>query len=198
MGVVLMIAMRLTSNYHPSWHPEARSLMNQSIYKLSAGCLFLGLVFLGSPARVQAQEEKAAVPATRIIDQDVYDENQKLIGEVDEIIIRRSRRAKKLTWNSAGFSDTPNVQWPPIEPYEWAFSPPRFLITGIYRYDTQGGGHFRGALKTATSEASSATRERRSLTFSRTTVCPELTVMRIPGEPSEKPHTLTSPIHVLR
>ena len=35
-----------------------------------------------------AAENDAVVPASRIIDQDVYDQNEEIIGEVEDIVIR--------------------------------------------------------------------------------------------------------------
>ena len=172
--------------------------MDLRLYRAIAGCLFLALLFLGSPADSQAQEKEAGVLASKIIDQDVYDENQKLIGEVDDIIIRRSGRAKKVTVEFGGFLDMgdklvavscknftmkngkvileaalqqlkkrpefyyfrrglrpgyycrtrpysrpwpyryrsrysygPHVQRRPMKPYEWAFSPSRFLASVV-------------------------------------------------------------------
>jgi len=52
-----------------------------------------------------AAENDAVVPASRIIDQDVYDQNNKLIGELEDIVIRRSGRAKKMIIEYGGFFD---------------------------------------------------------------------------------------------
>jgi len=79
--------------------------MNTGTKKAIVGFLFLFLLLLGFPPGSQAQEGEAIILASQIMDQDVYDENQKLIGEVDDIIIRRSGRIKKLTVEFGGFLD---------------------------------------------------------------------------------------------
>ncbi|MEJ2638197.1 MAG: PRC-barrel domain-containing protein [Desulfosarcinaceae bacterium] len=43
--------------------------------------------------------------ASRIIDQDVYDKNNQLIGEVDDIIFRRNGKAKRMTVEFGGILD---------------------------------------------------------------------------------------------
>jgi sporulation protein YlmC with PRC-barrel domain len=45
------------------------------------------------------------IPVSRIIDQDVYDGTGKLIGEVDDIIIRRGGKVKKMTVEFGGLLD---------------------------------------------------------------------------------------------
>jgi uncharacterized protein YrrD len=156
------------------------------------------MVFLAFPLSSQAQESQKTLLAGRIIDADVYDENRQEIGEVDDLIIRRSGKVKKLTVEFGGFMDIgdklvalsfkkfsmkngdvaaeatrqqlekrpeinyyeegfrpdyyyrarpyagrpyhypppgyyygPNTPRQPIEPYEWAFSPARFLASAI-------------------------------------------------------------------
>jgi len=159
------------------------------------GSLFSLLVFGAFPFNSQAQEKEGAVFANRILDRDVYDAGQELIGEVDDVIIRRSGKIKKLTVEFGGFYDIgdklvalpirvfqmkdgkvalelteqqlqrkpefnyytaglrpeyyyrarpyagwyhfprpryyhgPNEPNPPMELYEWAFSPSRFLAS---------------------------------------------------------------------
>jgi sporulation protein YlmC with PRC-barrel domain len=60
---------------------------------------FLSLVLLlgSSLIESQAHPEGASVPASRILDRNVYGEKDKRIGEVEDIIIRRSGKVKKLT-----------------------------------------------------------------------------------------------------
>jgi len=79
--------------------------MNTGTNKAIVGLIFLIVLLLGFPPGSQAQEGEALVLANQIIDQDVYDENQKLIGEVDDMIIRRSGRVKDLTVEFGGFLD---------------------------------------------------------------------------------------------
>ena len=79
--------------------------MNTGTNKAIVAFLFLFLLLLGFPPGSQAQEGEALVLASQIIDQDVYDENQKLIGEVDDMIIRRSGKVKKITVEFGGFLD---------------------------------------------------------------------------------------------
>jgi len=79
--------------------------MNTGTNKAIVGLIFLIVLLLGFPPGSQAQEGEALVLASQIIDQDVYDENQKLIGEVDDMIIRRSGRVKDLTVEFGGFLD---------------------------------------------------------------------------------------------
>jgi len=52
-----------------------------------------------------AAENDTVVLASRIIDQDVYGPNNELIGELEDIVIRRSGRAKKLIIEYGGFFD---------------------------------------------------------------------------------------------
>jgi len=79
--------------------------MNLGRNRWILGFLFFGLLLGGFSSGLQAQEEDVYVLASQIIDQDVYDEKNKLIGEVDDIIIRRSGRAKLLTVEFGGFLD---------------------------------------------------------------------------------------------
>jgi len=73
--------------------------------KRIASILAVILLCLAAPAaRGQAQEQETLL-AGQILDQDVYDANQQLIGEVDDIIIKRSGRAKKLTLEYGGILD---------------------------------------------------------------------------------------------
>jgi sporulation protein YlmC with PRC-barrel domain len=67
------------------------------------GVVLLTLVFGGLPSVSHGQEAETSVLASRIIDQDVYDAKPQLIGEVDDIVIRRSGRVKKLTVEFGGF-----------------------------------------------------------------------------------------------
>ena len=52
-----------------------------------------------------AQDDGQLVAASEIMDRDVYDKAGKLIGEVDDIVLRRSGRAKKLIVEYGGFMD---------------------------------------------------------------------------------------------
>jgi sporulation protein YlmC with PRC-barrel domain len=69
------------------------------------GSLFLTLIIGGFSPHTRGQEESSTILASRVIDRDVYDENKQLIGEVDDIIIRRSGKVKKLTVEFGGFLD---------------------------------------------------------------------------------------------
>lgn len=71
-----------------------------------APCLWLSIVLAlaALPAAVQGQEDSVLL-AGSIIDADVYDEREQLIGEVDDLIIRRSGRVKSLTVEFGGFFD---------------------------------------------------------------------------------------------
>jgi hypothetical protein len=170
-----------------------KSGIRGGVVGLAAFILFFGMV----PADLQAQEDGTQIMASRIIDAAVYDEKQQQIGEVDDLILRRSGRVKKLTVEFGGFLDMgdtlvavsfkrfglkngdvtldatkqqlqkrsefnyyrhglrpgyyyrarpyagpyyypppgyyygPNAQNPPVEPYEWAFSPSRFLASVV-------------------------------------------------------------------
>ena len=50
-------------------------------------------------------EKETAVPASRIIDQDVYDQQNEIIGEVEDMVVKRSGRVKKLVIEYGGFYD---------------------------------------------------------------------------------------------
>lgn len=67
-------------------------------------CLSVVLVLAALPAAAQGQEDNFLL-AGSIIDEDVYDEGGRLIGEVDDLIIRRSGRVKSLTVEFGGFFD---------------------------------------------------------------------------------------------
>ena len=57
-------------------------------------------------AGAEQQEGATSILASQIIDHDVIDANQELIGEVDDIIFKRSGKAKTLTVDFGGFLDT--------------------------------------------------------------------------------------------
>ena len=169
--------------------------MSSGTNKWLLGLLSFTLFSGGLPADSHAQEKEALLLASRILDQEVYDETQKLIGEADDLIIRRSGKVKKLTVEFGGFIDIgdkrvalpfkrfrmkdgkialevteqqlekksefdyythglqpdyyyrgrpyttryprpsyyygPGAAHPPIEPYEMAFSPSRFLASAL-------------------------------------------------------------------
>lgn len=50
-------------------------------------------------------EKKRIVATNRIIDQDVYDQHNNIIGEVEDVVIKRSGRVKKLVIEYGGFFD---------------------------------------------------------------------------------------------
>jgi hypothetical protein len=79
--------------------------MNFSTTKSIVVSLCLIVFSLGVPAGSQAQQEESLILASQIIDGDVYTGNQELIGEVDDLIIKRSGRVKKLTIEFGGFFD---------------------------------------------------------------------------------------------
>jgi sporulation protein YlmC with PRC-barrel domain len=59
----------------------------------------------GFPVSSLGEVGETTILTSRIIDQDVYDGNKKLIGEVDDLIIKRSGRVKRLTVEFGGFLD---------------------------------------------------------------------------------------------
>ena len=75
--------------------------------KILAILIFFNLILLtgGSFSDLQAQEKEGSLIASRIMDADVYDQKHTLIGEVDDLIIRRSGKLKKLTVEFGGFID---------------------------------------------------------------------------------------------
>lgn len=75
--------------------------MTRATNQRIAGLACILLLLLAFP--VQAEEQ--GVLASRILDHDVLDGNGKLIGEVDDIVIRRSGTVKKLTVEFGGFID---------------------------------------------------------------------------------------------
>jgi len=77
------------------------SKQNRAISILS----FLLVLFLGFPALSHGENQDKTVLASQIIDGDLYDAKKELIGEVDDIIIKRNGRVKKLTAEFGGFLD---------------------------------------------------------------------------------------------
>jgi sporulation protein YlmC with PRC-barrel domain len=69
-----------------------------------AGMLLVAMMFT-LQSQSLAAEKDWVVPASRIIDQDVYDQSKEIIGEVEDIVIRRSGRTKKLVIEYGGFYD---------------------------------------------------------------------------------------------
>ena len=79
--------------------------MDSGKNKWIVGFLLLIPLLAGFPVMSLGLENESLLLASRIIDRDVYDGKQKLIGEVDDIIIRRSGKVKKLTVEFGGFLD---------------------------------------------------------------------------------------------
>ncbi|MFZ7110281.1 MAG: PRC-barrel domain-containing protein [Desulfatiglandales bacterium] len=79
--------------------------MSFSKNKTIAACLFIILIFVGLSSGAKGEEEESTILASRIIDRDVYDEKQEPIGEVDDIIMRRSGKVKRLSVEFGGFMD---------------------------------------------------------------------------------------------
>lgn len=69
----------------------------------AAMVIVLGLAVLAVPHTLQAQE--AAVFAGTLLDQDIEDEQGEKVGEVDDLVIKRSGRVKKVTLEVGGFMD---------------------------------------------------------------------------------------------
>jgi len=67
--------------------------------------LFLILLFGGLPPCSQGKGGETTIPASRIRDRDVYDGKQKLVGEVDDLIIGKSGTVKRLTVGLDDFLD---------------------------------------------------------------------------------------------
>jgi sporulation protein YlmC with PRC-barrel domain len=63
--------------------------------------LLLAGLALASPA----QAEETLLKLSDLIDRDLYDKNGKLVGEVEDIIVKRSGRAKKMIVEFGGFLD---------------------------------------------------------------------------------------------
>jgi len=61
--------------------------------------------FLMVPLASGAQDRKELIPASRIIGQAVFNEQGQEIGEIDDLVIRRSGRVKKATLEVGGFLD---------------------------------------------------------------------------------------------
>lgn len=82
--------------------------MKRKLKELKPGVLVLVSILLFAMMftfQSLAAENDAVVPASRIIDQDVYDQNKEIIGEVEDIVIKRGGRAKKLIIEYGGFFD---------------------------------------------------------------------------------------------
>ncbi len=71
--------------------------------KMIAGILFLMMLSAGLPAEIPAQEGNPTILASRIMDYEVYDKNNKQVGYIDDIVIRRSGRATQLIVGIGGF-----------------------------------------------------------------------------------------------
>ena len=69
--------------------------------KTFAGLLALAALLAAFPLQSKAQDN--TIFAGKIIDAEAYDKNQQQIGEVDDLIIRRSGRVKNLTVEFGGF-----------------------------------------------------------------------------------------------
>ncbi|MFO8088461.1 MAG: PRC-barrel domain-containing protein [Desulfatiglandaceae bacterium] len=63
------------------------------------------ILSFGASGNVQAVEGESLIMASKIMDGDVYDKKDNLIGEVDDMILRRSGTVKKLTIEFGGFFD---------------------------------------------------------------------------------------------
>lgn len=63
------------------------------------------LIMVVGPFAAKAGAAEATLLASDILDRDVYDGKQALIGEVDDMVIRRNGRVKKLTVEFGGLMD---------------------------------------------------------------------------------------------
>jgi hypothetical protein len=79
--------------------------MKLRIRLIAAIGLSLILLCVGLTADARAQEKKNTLLASQIVDHDVYDANQELIGEVDDIVFKRSGKAKRITVEFGGLFD---------------------------------------------------------------------------------------------
>lgn len=79
--------------------------MKMRIRLIVAMGLFLVLLCVGLSTDASAQEKENTLLASQIVDHDVYDAKQELIGEVDDIIFKRSGKAKRITVEFGGFFD---------------------------------------------------------------------------------------------
>ncbi|HSO21189.1 MAG TPA: PRC-barrel domain-containing protein, partial [Desulfosarcina sp.] len=70
---------------------------------LRSACLLAILLCAGAVRAAEQGEE--TLLASRIIDRDVYVQGDKLVGEVDDLVVRRNGRVKKLTVEFGGFMD---------------------------------------------------------------------------------------------
>lgn len=68
-------------------------------------CVIALLLSLGLCSSVYGEEEGKNVLATRLLDRDVHRAGDTVIGEVDDLIVRRSGRVKKMTMEFGGFLD---------------------------------------------------------------------------------------------
>lgn len=65
----------------------------------------VAILFLGQPVLTHGEEQGQTILASRIIDHEFHSADQALNGEVDDIIIKRRGRVKKLTVEFGGFLD---------------------------------------------------------------------------------------------
>ncbi len=72
---------------------------------MTTGCLLLMTLLAGMPSSSYGEAKKDTILASQIMNADVFDSQQKRIGEVDDMIIRRSGRVKQLTVEFGGFFD---------------------------------------------------------------------------------------------
>lgn len=79
--------------------------MGSHRYATIAGLILMLLPGGGTTASAVEDIAPQTIEASRIVDGDVYDAKGALIGEVDDLIIRRGGRVKKLTVEFGGFLD---------------------------------------------------------------------------------------------
>ncbi len=80
--------------------------------RLPVFVLSFAVFFLMTAGLLDAQEKGRSVPASRLLDRDIYDKNRVLIGEVDDIIIDRSGKIKRVIIEYCDFTCDRRVTLP--------------------------------------------------------------------------------------
>jgi sporulation protein YlmC with PRC-barrel domain len=65
----------------------------------------LGLILSASPGPARAQGTESGLLAGKVVDRDILNDQGEKIGEVDDLVIRRSGKVKKMTLEVGGFLD---------------------------------------------------------------------------------------------
>jgi len=77
-------------------------MVNITLNYVLRGVIIISL-FFGLPLLVQAAENSDLAEASQWIDREIYDKSGQQIGEIDDLVIKRSGKIKKVTIDVGGF-----------------------------------------------------------------------------------------------